>query len=161
MADTLTYMTERALPAYIAELLQIPADKLTRDQLFELAADAAVRDTWDLIGHSAHVGRVCSLLGEWDVKLRATQRQLEACLQECVRLQEHAAKLSAENRELRHALSMWAVQVAVGGAVVHSDVPDKEVVDVDGLDGPSVDRTPTVREMAPLSAEIAAQYGDK
>lgn len=165
MSKTASYMTQQALPAYVAEMLYTHPAKLTRDQVFALADDAVQRDSWDLAGRHAHVKRVCSLLGEWDVKLRAMMKQLEACLEECVRIQAKAAELSLENRHLRLALPMWAVQVAVAEATgkettVASDIPEKIVVDMDHLDGIAVDRTPTEREAVPSSAEVAAQYGE-
>lgn len=86
--------TAAALTDRIAVLLARPAKDLSIADLLELAADAVNRDTWELIGRSAHVRAICDAF----VQIEAT-----AAI-ERDRLQHELSTVSGERDAAERAL---------------------------------------------------------
>jgi hypothetical protein len=96
------------MPDRIRELLGKRAADLTRQELLDIAADAANRDPWDLCGDREHVGAICDLVGTLEAEL-------------------------AEMRDVVNALLEWDAVLAAVDALPSIDPMDPEAAGIGAI----------------------------
>lgn len=109
--ETRAYVSPKALPPAIAALLATSPGDLDRDQLLDLAADAASRDTWDLAGRSGHIAAVCKLACELAQELDISRKQLEVAHGIAQAEVQRLARLNADQYEQIVAARAEALQL--------------------------------------------------